>query len=484
MRRTVVLSLIAGGLIVIALFGGRALRPTPQTPPDVPPLTPPVLPSVPISRASVGDPVRLTAALSHSHLLPTSAGPVHLAVEVDAAGAKPVARAPLSIALVVDRSGSMAGEKLENARQAAREMIRRLSPTDQLAIVAYDSTVDVLVPLMPLAEGRARLLAAVDGIVDRGGTNLGGGLAEGLRELRRGDAARSLRRVILISDGRANEGETSPAVLARWAAQARQESISVSSMGVGLDYNEDLLMSLADQGGGSYHYIQDATALARIFSSELDNLFTTVARAMVLEVQPAAGVSVRSVYGYPLERNGGVLRVPLGDLPAGDRRSAVLELALQGLQPGVTPIVSVQLHYEDAAAASRPRSVRVSLQAGITDDLDLVRRGEDRLAMEQVETARASTISRQAIDLYERGRANEAQDLARRHAGLLEQIGRRLQSAQVQQESQVLQQLVEDIEDAPMPASVAGRGLRKKTKARAWIQFRQSSGPRPKPRGK
>jgi len=426
--------------------------------------------------------VHLSAALTRSHLLPGSSGPLHLSVEVATPAAKSGARAPLSIALVVDRSGSMAGEKLENARQAAREMIRRLSPTDSLAIVAYDSTVDVLVPLITLAEGRDRLLAAIDGIVDRGGTNLGGGFAEGLRELRRADANRSLRRVILISDGRANEGETNPGVLATWSARARRESISVSTMGVGLDYNEDLLMSLADHGGGSYHYIRDATALARIFSSELDNLFTTVARAMVLEVRPAAGVEVKDVYGYPLERLGSALRVPLGDLPAGDRRSAVVELAAHGLQPGLKPVVAVQLTYQEVGAGSRARSERVSLDAAVTSDRDLVRKGEDRLAMEQVETARASTVSQQAIQLYERGRTNEARDLARRHATLLDEIGRRLQSAQVRKESQVLQQLVEQIDEAPMPSSVAGRGLRKKTKARAWIQFRKGSDVRPPPK--
>ena len=472
MQRTILLSLTAAALVVLAIFAGRGMVPgreagttnTPDTTPKG---------SAPRSRASTGSPVKLSVALSGAYILQASDGRVDLAVEVAAQKEQQRARIPINISLVLDRSGSMAGEKLSHARQAAREMIKRLSGEDRMSLIAYDSTVDVMVPSVSLAEGRARLLAAVERIVDRGGTNLGAGLSRGIEELRRTRSDRFVHRVILISDGRANEGVTDPGTLNAWSEEARRGSISISTMGVGLDYNEDLMMALADHGGGSYHYIRDSSALARIFNQELDSLFATVAKGMVLEVQPAPGVSAEKVYGYPAHRESGLVRVPLGDLPAGDQRIAVLGLVVPSANIGLRSVAQVRLSYQNTLAKGRMVHEGLGVELSVSADPAQVAQGEDRLAQEQAHSVRAQEVTHQAMDLYRSGRVEEARSMARDHANILEQVARRLRSEQVRQESQILLQLDEEIAATPAASSRGGKGLLKKTKARAWKKYRK-----------
>lgn len=472
MRRTILLTLIAAALLATAFFAGPARQAA--TAGGIGTGGPPIQPEVAVrSRAAVGAPLQLDAALTQARLLRSGDGRVDLAVVASAPALPSRSRFPLHIALVLDRSGSMAGEKLAQARQAAREMIRRLSGEDYLAVIAYDSTVDVLVPLSSVAERRAQLIAAVEGIDDRGGTNLGGGLSEGIRELQRMPSEQALHRVILISDGRANEGVTDPGQLNAMAERARRKSISISTMGVGLDYNEDLMMALADHGGGSYHFVDSATALAGIFSKELDSLFTTVAREMVLEVRPAAGVVVEQVFGYPDERRDGAVGIPLGDLSAGDRRTVSLALRVPHATLGLLPVVELSLRYRDAQHDGRPVLERLALQALITDDAREALQSEDRLALEQVETARAADTTRQAMVLYESGRVEEARALARQKASMLDLLSKRIDSKVLQQQSKDQLRLESDIDAAPAPSSSAGKGLLKESKARAWEQYRK-----------
>jgi DNA-binding XRE family transcriptional regulator len=189
----------------------------------------------------------------------------------------------------------------------------------------------------------------------------------------------------------------------------------------------------------------------------------------------SAGVQVERVYGYPEERTGEGLAIPLGDLPAGDQRNAVLGLILPHASVGTLPVVEVRLRYRDAQNDGRPVLEALKLQAAITDDPGRVQRGENKLAMEQTETARAAEATRAAMVLYESGQVAQARALARQNADDLSRLNVRLQSKSVQKQSELLMQLDNDISAAPAPSSSAGKGLLKKSKAQAWDQFRSSS---------
>ena len=159
-------------------------------------------------------------------------------------------RDPLHLALVLDRSGSMAGAPLDEAKRCARHIVEQLGADDRAAIVAFDSEVEVMAAAMPASE-KAVLRAAIDGIVEAGSTNLHGGWRAGADELAGKLAAEGIHRVVLLSDGGANAGETALEVIAASAATWRAPDVSTSTYGLGDHFNEDLMLAMAAPGAAT-----------------------------------------------------------------------------------------------------------------------------------------------------------------------------------------------------------------------------------------
>jgi Ca-activated chloride channel family protein len=179
---------------------------------------------------------------------------------------------PLNISIVIDRSGSMAGDKINNAKKAAKYIVDQLSPEDYLSIVIYDGSVDVLQYATPVLN-KYSIKSKIDGITDRGSTNLMGGALEGYAQVKRYYNASFINRVLLLSDGLANQGITDPNQIQQLVRQKNKlEGISISTFGVGRDYNEDLMTSMAETGTGNYYFIDNAKEIAGIFKKELNNL--------------------------------------------------------------------------------------------------------------------------------------------------------------------------------------------------------------------
>ena len=178
-------------------------------------------------------------------------------------------RVPVNVALVIDRSGSMRGQKLDDAKKAAREFVQRMTDVDRLALVHYGTDVTTFPSTLATAEARTQMLAFVDGIQDEGSTNISGGMEAAARELRPYVDQFRVSRVILLSDGQPTAGLVREEELTGLARQLRSTGIAVSALGVGEDFNENLMQGVADQGGGFSGFL-NSSQLAEVFTRELE----------------------------------------------------------------------------------------------------------------------------------------------------------------------------------------------------------------------
>lgn len=237
-------------------------------------------------------------------------------------------RKPYQLSLVIDRSGSMSGEPLLEAVRCARHMIDRLAPTDLASLVTFDDRVDVMVPACPVAD-RKTLYAALAHIRSGGSTNLHGGWKAGMESILPGAGNAALARVILLSDGNANVGETrNSAEIAALCAAAAEQGVTTSTYGLGRDFNEDLMIQMAQRGGGNHYYGDTAADLLEPFAEEFDFISSLYARRVRLSLAAPAGVKMTLINDYPVEAREGFPMIRLPDIPFGAEAWALVELEI------------------------------------------------------------------------------------------------------------------------------------------------------------
>jgi len=224
-------------------------------------------------------------------------GPLNLLVALASSEAMP-ARAPLSVHIVLDVSGSMTGQAIEDAKKAASAAVDKLEPHDDFSMVTFSDTASVIVPDGPIGPRRAQVLARIHDVQAGGGTNIWAGLDLGYAEARApGAGDEAVRLVMLLSDGHANGGDTSPEHLANRAAQAFQDGIQTSAFGLGPDYDAALMSGIADRGAGGYYYVADSSQIEPDLAREIDARLRPVATAVELRVRLRPDVSATHVFG-------------------------------------------------------------------------------------------------------------------------------------------------------------------------------------------
>jgi Ca-activated chloride channel homolog len=220
-------------------------------------------------------------------------------VDLDSDTGRRPDRLPLNVAVVIDHSGSMAGAKIEKTKQAAMQLIDQLTAKDNLALVEFDNTVEVLFPSQHVVD-REALKAQVQRIQPGGSTALYAGVEAGGNQLLEIESRTDrINRVILLSDGLANVGPSSTSALKVLGRSLSLRGVSVSTIGVGDDYNEDLMAGLAEASDANYYYVQDAEKLPEIFAKELGGLETVTARNVQIVIACADGVEPIDLIGRP-----------------------------------------------------------------------------------------------------------------------------------------------------------------------------------------
>jgi Ca-activated chloride channel homolog len=240
-------------------------------------------------------------------------------------------RAPIDVAFALDRSGSMSGDKLELVKQAIDTASHHLGDDDRAALVIFDNEVDILHWLAPAtAQGKARLRRVLGDVHTGGSTNLSGGWLTACQELAgnppNGTGRPRIQRSLLLTDGLANVGITSPAELSHHASQLRRRGIATTTIGVGRSFDEMLLSGLAEAGGGAFQYIAHPSELRAFFEREIGDLLDIVAIRPRLKITFPHGMRAHLVNAFPVERTGGTLYVDLRDLASGDDLALVFDI--------------------------------------------------------------------------------------------------------------------------------------------------------------
>jgi Ca-activated chloride channel homolog len=348
--------------------------------------------------------MELTYRLAHP-VTPTAASTALLLVSMRAPE-MPLKRRPLHLAIVLDRSGSMGGTPLATAKAALSKFLDQLIPQDRLTLVAFNDQVEVLAKAMPAAEKWA-LHGAIASIEADGMTNLSGGWLAAAEAVIAARAEGMDSRIVVLTDGHANQGLLEPAAFASVADGLRGQGVTTTTVGIGAEYDETVLSSIAAHGGGNEHHVDGTDEIGPILSAELDDLVGLYAQNLTLRFAPAAGVSGQVLNGYPMQADAGSgFAVFCGDIVGSDERSVLVEFSC-GPGAGKQQLTAVTLSYQQVAGEVAFHEKVAFVDIAREDVLEPV--PMDAIVSQHLAIAKSVEARRRAAELAKEGDANAAQ---------------------------------------------------------------------------
>jgi Ca-activated chloride channel homolog len=331
-------------------------------------------------------------------------------------------RAPMHLALVIDRSGSMGGAKLDHTKAAAEYLVRRLGPTDQMALVTFDDEVELRASLGTC--NQQTLVSHIRNIWPGGSTNLSGGWLKGAEEVGRANSE-GIRKVLMLTDGQANHGITDPATLVGMSTNMRGSGVGTSTIGYGDGFNEELLTGMAEAGGGNAYFAASPEDAPGIFAQEFEDLASLVAQNLSVEIRPSEDVKLLAVLNeYPATGVAGGVQLALGDVYAEENRRVVFELHIpEMVKLSVVQAAEVIIRYVSVGDDVATHELKLPLVINMVSADEASDAAIDQEVIEEVvilKAARAQKEARKRADLGDfdgaqsmlRSSAKELRDLA------------------------------------------------------------------------
>lgn len=377
---------------------------------------------------TLGRPVALAHSVARENLL----------VEVVGAQAMGTGRAPLNLCLVIDRSGSMEGPPLDYVKRACNFVVDMLTDQDVLSIVTFEEVVEVVMPPRKVVN-KALIQEHINRLQPGNTTNLYDGLSLGLQQLKNVNLPGYLERLVLFTDGEPTVGIKDFSAIVNVAGQAKEHQISVTALGFGPDYNEELLAGIARRSGGKYYYVDRPELIPTVFKQEMERLLTVVARNLKMELQLSRWVQLRQVFGGELQMRSRTAEIGLVDVERGSRVTPLIEFEFPNHPPGTYRLAKLKLTYEDgitnrtetltsdvviefttdSARANVPQDPRVASETQVA----LTSRSLEKTLMGMRTHQLSPTMALQELQrtqqiLIQQGRTMEAQELGQAIRGL------------------------------------------------------------------
>jgi len=337
-------------------------------------------------------------------------------------------RPRLNLALVIDRSGSMNGLPLAAAKRAAEGVVATLQEGDLLSLVSFDSTVDVHLDATKMdAVGKASAVDCIRSIEPRGSTDLAAGWLTGAEcvaramemhvDSRGNNQADLQSRVIILSDGCANQGIVDPMELATHASELAGRGLYSSTVGIGDHYSTEQIQTIAEHGGGSMHDAETPEEIVEVVSAELLDLQRTAAEDLRLEIEVPAGVRVKSINDFPTQMEKGRIVVSLGSVLFGASRQAAFKLKLPAGRPGDILTVALKLTHRAPGSSERRSSSLQTLRLTLAEGkVNNPQPKDERVALSVTELWQAQIVRKVT-------RLNRSRDYRKAHRYLTRQLG-------------------------------------------------------------
>jgi Ca-activated chloride channel homolog len=354
-------------------------------------------------------------------------------------------RRPLNLSLVIDRSGSMAGDKISFTRQAAQFLVQNLGSKDRLSIVLYNEQVETLVS-PDLVIHKDAISHRLNQIKASGMTNLSGGWLQGCTHVEQNLHDEYLNRVILMSDGLANRGITNPAQLVEMARQKREAKISTTTMGLGADFNEDLMMAMADAGGGAFYFIESPEVAPLIFQEELRGLLSVVGQNLVVSIEPSQHIThVSQLNAYNMHTDGHRVSFSLGDVFGDEIKTLLLELSIPGLkEAGQQEIAKLIFEFDEILEkGTRHQSMEMAVQVNIAAAANLPAPANAEVR-ESVLLLHAAQARREAVSAADKGEYQHASQVLKQAADAIDDS--KIGSTELEEERRALLQQASEMQ--------------------------------------
>lgn len=358
----------------------------------------------------MSDEVLLRAVLARPYLLANTPQQVaYLLLEMHPAGSVAQVRMPVNVAFVLDRSGSMKGDKIDRVRRATINAIEMLDANDTVSVVTFDHRSSVLIPSTSVTDKDA-LTSEIERIRDAGGTRIAPAVEKALKEIQEGDPSH-IRRLILLTDG---QTEHEKECLLR-AKDAGDMGVPIVALGVGKDWNENLLDEMASRSGGTADFIATPEAIAESFANTVQQAQTAVVQNSVLTLRLVQGVTPRAVWQViPLIDNLGYrplsdrdVQVPLGEMDTTQGRTLLIELLLQPRPTGQYRIGQAEVSFDVPTLGIHEGKVRHDILLTFSDDQNLLAQVTPSV-MNIVEKVSAFKLQTRALQDLEAGNTTGA----------------------------------------------------------------------------
>ena len=358
-------------------------------------------------------------------------------------------RPPVNLSVVLDKSGSMGGEKITQAKAAAIEAVKRLGVSDIFSLVVYDSNVHTIIPAQSVRNIN-QIVSKIQRIFAAGSTALFGGVSQAASEIRKYIGSEHVHRIILLSDGLANVGPQSPAELGRLGAALIKENISVTTIGVGYDYNEDLMTRLSQKSDGNSYFVETGSELPGIFAAELGDVLNVVAKKVRVTISMPEGVEPVAIIGREGRIKGKTIELSMNQLYGEQEKYALVKVKIPKSETNtIMEIAKAKVSYEDPFSKKTEVVYGKSI-AKFSKDSKVVKKSTNVKVVRDYYRNLNAMEQEKAISLSDKGKKKEAVQALKASAVKMKSIAKEYNDEVLLEEAEDMEKQAETIETEGM----------------------------------